>query len=266
MKEIQIEELRELQMQILDYVDAFCRKNDIRYTLSGGTLLGAVRHGGFIPWDDDIDIQMLRSEYIRFTELWNAKKNDHPYDFISIESGNGYGSPFGKVCNPKTILIVKGIEFTGVFVDIFPVDYVKDMTDFKARHSKIMKLRMLKSFDMALRKKSYRNWIEKMILKIRKSKKTSCQLAEKINEIAMKRNNQAQECPYVFEMIAGALCKMPIPKEVFNEYKQIQFENRTYMSVEDYNAYLTSTFGNYMTLPPEEKRVRRHNFIAYWKE
>ena len=69
MKEIGIGELRELQMQILDYVDAFCRKHDIKYTISGGTLLGAVRHGGYIPWDDDMDIQMLRSEYIRFLEV-----------------------------------------------------------------------------------------------------------------------------------------------------------------------------------------------------
>ena len=74
MKEIQIEELRELQMQILDYIDSFCRSCGINYTISGGTLLGAVRHGGYIPWDDDIDIQMLRDDYVRFTQLWNEKR------------------------------------------------------------------------------------------------------------------------------------------------------------------------------------------------
>lgn len=266
MREIRIEELRELQMQILDYVDAFCCKHEIKYTLSGGTLLGAVRHGGYIPWDDDIDIQMLRNEYIRFTELWNASKSGHPYEFISIESGNSYGSPIGKVCNPNTILIVREVEITGVFVDVFPVDYVKDMDDFSIRHSMVMKLRKLQGFDMALKQKKYHNWIERLMIKFRKSNKSLCQLAEEINGIAMARHHQSQNCSYLFELVAGSLCKSPIPKSIFNEYQRIPFENRMYMAVKDYDTYLAATFGDYMTLPPVEKRITHHHFDAYWKD
>ena len=65
-----------VQLEILKYIDSFCRENNIRYSLSGGTLLGAVRHGGFIPWDDDLDICMLRSEYNRFVQLWNSCQHD----------------------------------------------------------------------------------------------------------------------------------------------------------------------------------------------
>ena len=141
MRAISQEELKELQMGILDYVDAFCKENDIKYTLSGGTLLGAVRHGGYIPWDDDIDIQMLRDEYNRFTDIWNRTKDKHPYEFVSIESGNGIGYVFGKIHNPKTITYVRGLKRTGVYIDVFPVDKVIDEKDFRRRRNIIMKLK-----------------------------------------------------------------------------------------------------------------------------
>lgn len=140
MKEIQIQELRELQMQILDYVDVFCRNHDIKYTISGGTLLGAVRHGGYIPWDDDIDIQMLREEYERFTTLWNKESNHENYELVNIESGNNLGYPIGKVHDTRTITYVGGLPRTGVFIDVFPVDKVLDMKDFMKRHKSIRSL------------------------------------------------------------------------------------------------------------------------------
>lgn len=265
MKEIQMDELRELQMSILDYVDSFCRKHGIKYTISGGTLLGAVRHGGFIPWDDDVDIQMLRNEYRRFTEVWNGCKQDHPYEFVSIESGNGYGNPCGKVCNPKTVLIVNGFPTTGIFIDIFPVDKVLDYNDFRNRHNQVMRIRQKMANLMAIKQNLSKNPFQRILLKVKGGRVPMEILAEKINKIAMKRNEETN-CPYLFEMVAGALCKEPFPKEVFDSYIEMQFENRRYMSVRDYDKYLTSTFGDYMTLPPIEKRIRHHCFMAYWKE
>jgi len=265
MKEIQIDELRELQMQILDYVDAFCRKHDIKYTISGGTLLGAVRHGGYIPWDDDIDIQMLRNEYRRFTEVWNECKQEHPYEFVSIESGNGYGNACGKVCNQRTVLIVNGLPFTGIYIDIFPVDKVLDYNDFQKRHNQVMRIRRKMANLMAIKQNLYKNPFQRILLKIKGGIVSMEILAERINKIAMERNEEVN-CPYLFELVAGALCKEPFPKEIFDSYIELQFENRRYMSVRDYDKYLTSTFGDYMTLPPIEKRVRHHRFTAYWKE
>lgn len=270
MKEIQIDELRELQMQILDYVDAFCRSNNIKYTISGGTLLGAVRHGGYIPWDDDIDIQMLRSEYVRFTELWNKQKDTHPYTFISIESGNGMGYPFGKISNLKTVLYYNGVARTGVYIDVFPVDNVKDMNDFKSRHEKIQKLyaKQYRIFAWQQVKTAicqqgklwlYLKHIRTFLFGAGRSRE---KLAVIINRLSQRQN--AEECNYVFEMIAGSICKRPIPKDVFHEYKDISFENRTYMAVCDHDSYLTATFGDYMKLPPVEKRVLQHGYEVYW--
>lgn len=266
MKEILTDELKLLQMEILDYVDGFCRENNIHYTISGGTLLGAVRHGGYIPWDDDIDIQMLRSEYIRFTQLWNSNIDKHPYDLINIESGKNMGYPFGKVSNPNTVIYVDGVERTGVFIDVFPVDKVADMEDFVWRHKKIRRLyfRQMLSFAWKRRKsENYPIW-KKTCAFFLGSWQSRERLAVKINNLAAIK--EEQDCPLVFELIAGAICKNPIPKDVFESYSEIQFENRKYMAVSDYDTYLTATFGDYMTLPPVEKRIPHHEFYAYWRD
>lgn len=270
MKKIQIDELRELQMQILDYVDAFCRKNDIKYTISGGTLLGAVRHGGYIPWDDDMDIQMQRNEYIRFTKLWNERKKEHPFEFISIESGNSMGYPFGKIHNPKTSLFYNGLKRTGVYIDVFPVDRVADMNDFESRHRQVQQLyhkqynifawQQVKNSRAKINTmRSLLYYIKSFFLGAFRSRE---KLAVQINQIAQQKS--MEDCPYLFEMIAGAICKQPFPKSVFGSYQDIKFENRTYMSVKDYDTYLTATFGDYLTLPPEEKRVSSHGYMACW--
>lgn len=264
MREISSEELRDLQMQILDYVDAFCKENDIKYTLSGGTLLGAVRHGGFIPWDDDMDIQMLRKEYNRFVALWNERNNHGNYSLVCIESGNGIGCPFGKVCDVRTITISGNEKQTGVFVDVFPVDNVIDQHDFYHRHKKILRLYKKKSIvcEYENLKAKRTGLLRRIVLFVRKPNKDRFEIAKQINDIACQFEHV--KCDHVFEMIAGAKCKAPMPITVFDDYCEIGFENRKYMSVKDVDLYLTQTFGNYRELPPKEKQVKTHDFIPYW--
>lgn len=265
MKEIHIDELRELQMQILDYVDNFCRKYDIKYTISGGTLLGAVRHGGYIPWDDDMDTQMLRDEYIKFTKIWNEHKNEHPFELISIESGNAIGYVYGKIHNPKTITYVHGLERTGVYIDVFPVDIVVDEDDFTKRRKMIKSLKRKENaaFVLSYSKKSHVGLFQLIKCWLLTLGKPRTFFSNKINSLAAVQNASAGE--FVFEMVAGIKCKRPMPKAIFADYSDIAFENRWYMAVKDYDTYLTATFGDYMTPPPVEKQVREHNFTAYWR-
>ena len=103
MREIGIEELKEIQINILDYVDDFCKRHHIKYFLSGGTLIGAVRHKGYIPWDDDIDICMLRSDWERFVELFSKEKNTD-YRVYSHLIEKSFVFPYAKVSYEKTIL------------------------------------------------------------------------------------------------------------------------------------------------------------------
>ena len=125
MKQINIEEIRKLQISILLYVHEFCKKNNIRYSLSGGTLLGAVRHKGYIPWDDDIDIMMPRPDYERFVNEFNENRKDVEYKVICSYNDSQFFQPFAKVVNTKTFLketYKRPVAQMGVYIDVFPID------------------------------------------------------------------------------------------------------------------------------------------------
>ena len=126
-----IKELRSLQMGILDDVDRFCNTHHLRYSLSSGTLIGAVRHGGYIPWDDDIDIYMPREDYERF--LASYADQEGRYRVLDPNKESHYYYTFAKVVDQRTRMVekeTKGYEI-GVYIDVFPVDYVTD--DMKRR-------------------------------------------------------------------------------------------------------------------------------------
>lgn len=267
MKELTSEELKEVQLNMMDYVDWFCRDNCIEYTLASGTLLGAIRHGGFIPWDDDIDIHLLRKEYNKFIFLWNEHKEKHPFELISIESGNNMGYPFAKIHDPKTITYIGAIERTGVFIDVFPVDFVRDQSDLIERYTTIAKLyeQRTQCFNWMLIKSDRRNISLKRLLYtfLKKPKASYNDLAKKISDLAQAMNESTD---YVFEMACGFIGKNAVPTKVYEEYCDVKFENRLYRRVKDYDTLLTKAYGDWRKLPPVEERVTHHAFKAYWKD
>ena len=271
MKEIDIQELRELQMCIMDEIDAFCRKHQIHYTMSGGTLLGAVRHKGFIPWDDDMDIQMLRKDYLPFCMQWNESKDHSSYlKLLSIESGTNAGYAFAKIVDTRTVSFIKGMESEGVYVDIFPLDKVKDYEDFATRRRKEWKLYQYKKGLYWRRLAKYGQipfW--RVVLAYLRSPyfppKTLNDVVEEINLNA--QEYEEEDCPYYFEMTSGFKCKDLIPSAVFDAYTELGFENRRYQCVENYHEYLKRTFGDYMKLPPVEERNKLHMYSGVcWKD
>ena len=125
-RRITIEELKRVQLEILDMVTQFCDANGIRYWLDSGTLLGAIRHKGYIPWDDDIDLGMLREDYERFVSVFN-ESNDR-YRVLSFEWNPDFGFPFAKVCDTTTVLYEpdeRGRKMA-INIDIFPYDRAPD--------------------------------------------------------------------------------------------------------------------------------------------
>lgn len=261
-KEIHIDELKGLQLEILDYVDHFCRTHNIKYSLCGGTMLGAIRHGGYIPWDDDIDIQLMRAEYDKLIEVWN--RYEHPYVFHTLKYGNSCGFAFGKISNPKTVMVDVGQSYMGVNIDVFPIDDVIDESDFQTRRHKVMRL-----YDMEERKRRYYKNIsfiklaKKYFWKFVLCYRSRLSIAEEISNIA--QMNNGKNAKYIFEIIDGRGYKSYYPKSVSDTYTDVTFENKKYMAFRDYDKYLTSIFGDYMELPPVEKRVSHHEFEAYWK-
>ena len=123
-KMISLEQQKLISQEILDYIAEFCNKHNIRYYLAYGTLLGAVRHQGFIPWDDDIDIIMFREDYRKFLSLFRSNR----YHCLSFENDTYYQS-FSKIVDSKTAMVTDNmipLEDLGVAVDIFPFDYLSD--------------------------------------------------------------------------------------------------------------------------------------------
>ena len=252
------QELRLLQIEILDYVHNFCKSNNIKYSLACGTLLGAVRHKGYIPWDDDIDVQLLREDYNKFIQLW-TKKNNHPYQLLSLETTQKWVMAYSKICNPNTIMRDGNYNFYGINIDIYPIDSVIDHNDFIERHNKIMLLYDKQSICTRV----YKEWWKKILNQIYCFPYTTHNIAKKINNIAKSKNNK--ENIYIFEMVAGRTYKNFFLKENFNDVVEVEFEGKKYSALKGWNEYLTSCYNNYMQLPPKEKQISHHNTEAYWK-
>lgn len=268
MRRIQGEELRSIQMSILDNIDKFCKENDIRYSLSGGTLLGAVRHGGYIPWDDDIDICMLREDYNRFEMLF-PKVYNSCICFASLKRNKDWRLAFGKAYDNRTygkLIGAKNVS-PGVNIDIFPMDEVPDSEDEWKRYND-KRLSLLKKLRRSGWRISSHNSLNRnisvLLLNIRYFFVNRRVLAEKINEYSQK--NTGKGYSRIFENTMGMSMKNnPMKKAIFNDICEIEFEHRKYMGFRNYDEYLTCAFGDYMTPPPIDKRVSTHAVDFYWK-
>lgn len=268
LKEITLEEQKGLLVDLLTEIDRICGENQINYTLGGGTLLGAIRHKGFIPWDDDIDVFMLRQEYDRFLEVY--PKANGKYRLLDIDSDVGYNYTFAKLINNDTLLIenIDGEAPLGVYVDIFPIDNcpndyadaVKFMNSFRllrwASNAKVIRINgnrvIWKNAVLAFGKVIIAPFSQRRIAK-RISMK-----GQKYNGIDTK---------YVGELMINPYKEREIwEKEWFNSFVLVEFEKKLFKAVKEYNLLLKKTYGDYMQLPPVEKRVSHHDYHCYWKE
>lgn len=252
-----IQELRQLQMGILDNVHQFCQEHGLTYFLSSGSLIGAVRHGGYIPWDDDIDIYMLRNDYERLLQIYQGNET---YRLLNPDKEPHYYYTFAKVVDTRTRMIEKetdGYEI-GVYIDVFPIDYVPDDLQerervfkkkhllYKIRRCKISNSNPLKS---RLAYYFYKCWPLSV-----------AQLNSRIRRLIVRQEPTHTVC-HMTE--AGPGIKCCFPAEDLASAVDIKFEDRTYKTMVGYKDYLEHTYGDYMTLPPVEQRTT-HKFTAYW--
>lgn len=262
------EEQKAILIDLIVEFDSFCRKNDLKYYLIAGTLLGAVRHSGFIPWDDDVDVCMFRKDYDRLMEIYSG--SSPKYKLLSLNKDRDYYYPFAKLVNDDTVLIESknAPRNLGLYLDIFPFDNCPGRTLQEACRSidktKFLRdLRNLKMVDFSKDRRLYKN----IILLAGKifSFPLSCRrISQLLSDKACK--NKDTDCRYVGELVNTAYGHGEVfDKKYFGNGVKIKFEGHEFLAPENYDAVLKSMYGNYMELPPIEKRKSHHGFVCWYK-
>lgn len=250
-----------IEQSILDIIDEICRREHIRYSLWYGTLLGAVRHQGFIPWDDDIDVMMPRKEYERFRKIWNA----HPVDGFILQEYNSdldYTNNFMKVRKDHTTFLHTKEEtlklyHKGVFVDIFPADRVAPSGIRRRIQYVASAVNLLYSRGFQSGTGGAIGVVEKLLLTV--PRKTQLMIRKVCEQIIKHWNKYGKTEFYCACTIK--CCKRYYPADTFDRLKQIEFNGKNYLSVYDTDTVLTIEYGDYMQLPPEKDRVWKHHPI-----
>lgn len=262
MKQLTSEEVKKIQLEVLHEFHDFCIKNGLKYSLCAGTLLGAIRHKGYIPWDDDIDVMMPRNDYNKLLDIYKSDKTT----LYHYAKNRSYMLSFAKICNNKTIVeedVVYQSDF-GVDIDIFPLDFFPDSLEESLKWSRklgfLKDIRDLKNVKLSTFP-SFKKKVILFMLHVLASPLPMRCLVKKVDLLAQKYSDKTDG--YIGNMTNGYRMKerVPIAKGLID----VEFEGRQYKAVDNYDIYLRSLFGDYMQLPPEEKRVSHHGFKAYWK-
>lgn len=247
--------LHNTELEILLEVDRICRKNHIHYSLTGGTLLGAVRHGGFIPWDDDADISMMRTEYKKFQQACKNDLNTEKFYFQDIENTKGYRWGYGKVRRKKSVFLRENQEEMpyeqGIFLDVFPRDGIPDGAFAKTIHA-FLCFAVRKMMWSAVGRKTADRRIYRFIYQIFYML-TKDHIVEIYNFLIWLSSRKKTK--YVRTLT------FPLPghlngykREWYQTYTKVMFEGYEFQVQSSYKDWLAEEFGDYMKMPPEDKR------------
>lgn len=267
MRELTNEEFKSTELRILKVFDKYCRENNLKYSLAEGTLIGAVRHKGFIPWDDDIDVMMPRIDFDRFAGSFHVEG----YQLDKVSEDSKWPQFYMRLSDVRTKVIFEKdkdwrIFHSGVWIDIIPIDNFPDSdSELKCQERKLYV--MFKLYRASLRNhflpsSGFLRNIAWLSLKFISLFISRSRLREKIIKTMCTYNDKKTSRrgfltsywhhPWIF------------PARCFEGTIELEFENSRFQAIKGYDEYLRSEYGDYMQLPPEKKRVARHGFRTYW--
>lgn len=256
-------QLKEKLLNMMKWFHGFCVENNLTYYALGGTMLGAARHNGFIPWDDDIDVGMPRSDYEKMCIIFN----NNPSDVYVLETpklnDEGYCYPISKLYDTTTTLTEKKRKLVkrGVFIDIFPLDGIGNTEEEARERYKCVE----KKYNLLLSK----------VCGIRKGRELYKNIAAfslgicpfiNVKKLILNLDNLCSKYDYdshewIGNLLGAWRFKEIMPKHILGSPTLYQFEDMEIYGAENYDAYLTYLYGDWRKLPPIEKRVTHHDFI-----
>ena len=255
--EITFEERKVIQLEMLKEIDAFCRVHEIKYSLAFGTLLGAIRHNGFIPWDDDVDIMMPLPDMLKFKELF---KSDN-LKYCDIDTEKHYEFGFSRIAHLNTFNKIGLVRSCyGICIDLYPIIGVPSEKDNIEKFFK-------KASYFQNRRLAFMKWQSRAVRYL-----PVISLPGFDNAIRDYRDFMYSYYPYesakTFYIIAGPFElkeKMIYNFDLFDELTEVVFENNTFLSTSHFDDFLSMRYGDYMTPPPEDQRHPYHGGHYYWK-
>ena len=259
MIKLSMDEIRAKQIDILKFVVHFCEKNDIKYWLDSGTMLGAVRHKGYIPWDDDIDLGMLREDYDIFIRTFNESGGKYYLDCIEINPQSRF--PFAKVFDSTTILYEEDIELS-INIDVFVYDNAPSKkTELRWMYFKRDVFNRMNNWQWGngvLPSSIVKRFIRRIFVPICKCFPKNYFCKEIINN---SRKYVNQKTSYVGNFTS--VSKVLLNKDYLSTMIKCSFEGGEYFIPIGYDKWLKQFYGDYMKLPPEQDRVGKHHITAY---
>ena len=263
-RQLNEEEIKEVELGVMDYIHNLCQKENINYSLAYGTLLGAVRHKGYIPWDDDVDISLKRDEY---DKLYQAvlRDNDPIYKVASWENDARYPYPFYRVYDARTVYENNYIENDidlGICVDVFPFDYYADVNKEMVKLDTYRRLSVYTLYGIHSKNAGLKNIVRYLLVLVFRLTRVKT-WNKKMNLLSMQAND-SDSIDYLME---NKRTSTKFEKTLLDKVMDSPFEDRTYKIPEASHQILSAIYGDdFMEIPPVEKRVKHDDFVAYIKE
>jgi len=256
MERLTVDDMKFIELEIMDEIDRVCQAHGVPYFLGYGSLLGAVRHGGFIPWDDDMDIVMMRDQYELLMGHFNEWRTTERFKLVSYRDKSSIYQ-FAKIVDTSTVVYESFVgkkASTGVWVDIFPLDHYGDKSSpLLRKHQRIGLMRSFAVTDPATGSNAFIKFIKRMVCPFVKNK-DAYELARKLDSIAMQINAENTQAQCVLDVLDGSKPTQAYPIASFEPIR-MKFENRVYSAPSGYEDILTLQYGDWRTPPAESARL-----------